>query len=404
MTATSQAAKPLAGIRIADFTVHAAGPFCTHMLSQLGAECIKIESALRPDIFRKPHAVYGRAGPATFDQVASNKFSVRLNLKHPEGVALARRIVAASDVAAESFRAGVMERLGLGYKALRAVKDDIVMTSVSSSGQSGPDSHFAGYAPLFGAWGGLGYLSGYSDGPPMEMRHVMDHSVGMNAALATLAALHRRRRTGQGCHVDVAAREVASSLVGEALTAASAGVEVPRLGNMDPQHAPHGLYPTREEDRWLSIAVASDGQWHSFARLIGRPELARDPRFATAPDRVARRAELDRITTAWTEALEAEAAAKALQYVGIPAHVSWRASDIAADPHMAQRGAVVEVAETDDTRRKAVGFPARFSASGAPGLDRGTPGLGAHEDYVYGELLGLGRAERSRLEEARVIY
>src|SRR5690606_27624076 len=101
--------KPLSGIRIADFTVHAAGPFCTHMLSQLGAECIKVETLLRPDIFRKPHAVYGRNGPASFDQVASNKLSIRINMKHSEGVALAKRLVAISDVAAESFRAGVMK-------------------------------------------------------------------------------------------------------------------------------------------------------------------------------------------------------------------------------------------------------------------------------------------------------
>ncbi|WP_353476059.1 CoA transferase (plasmid) [Salipiger sp. H15] len=396
--------KPLAGIRIADFTVHAAGPFCTHMLSQLGAECIKIESALRPDIFRKPHQVYGRAGPATFDQVASNKLSVRLNLKHPEGVALARRLVAVSDVAAESFRAGVMERLGLGYAALREVRDDIVMTSVSSSGQSGPDSHFAGYAPLFGAWGGLGYLSGYEDGPPVEMRHVMDHSVGMNAALATMAALHRRRRTGQGCHVDVAAREVASALAGEALTAASAGVVPRRLGNADPQRAPHGLYRTRREDRWLAIAVSSDLEWAALARLMGRAALAEDPRYATAAARVAARAELDAIVAAWAELVEAEQAAEALQRAGIAAHVSWRAKDIAADPHMRARGAVVEVTETDGRARKAVGFPAMFSASDGPGIERGTPALGEHEDQVYGEMLGLGRAERARLEEERVIY
>ncbi|WP_199183785.1 CoA transferase [Novosphingobium sp. HII-3] len=158
--------KPLEGIRIADFTVHNAGPFCTHLLSQLGAEVIKVESAMRPDAFRKPHPVYGREGPATFDQVASNKLSVRMNLKKPEGVALARRLVAASDVAAESFRPGVMARLGLGYDALKSVREDIVLLSISSSGQSGPDAHFAGYAPLFGAWGGLGELTGYADGPP----------------------------------------------------------------------------------------------------------------------------------------------------------------------------------------------------------------------------------------------
>src|SRR5580765_7495543 len=164
---------PLAGVRIADFTIHAAGPFGTQLLAQLGAECIKIESRTRPDAFRKPHAVYGRMTAATFDQVSVNKLSVRLNLKQPEAVQLAKRLVSISDVAAESFRAGVMKRLGLGFDDLRAVKPDIVLLSLSSCGQSGPDAHFAGYAPLFGAWGGLGWMTGYADGPPVEMRHVM---------------------------------------------------------------------------------------------------------------------------------------------------------------------------------------------------------------------------------------
>ena len=142
-------------------------------------------------------------------------------------------MVGASDVAAESFRPGVMGRLGLSYEELRKVKPDIVMVSVSSSGQSGPDSHFAGYAPLFGAWGGLGYLTGYADGPPVEMRHVMDHSVGLNAAMATMAALLQRRSTGEGTHVDVAAREVASAMIGEALLVAATGGGPRRMGNGD---------------------------------------------------------------------------------------------------------------------------------------------------------------------------
>lgn len=396
--------KPLEGVRIADFTVHAAGPFCTHMLSQLGAECIKIESAQRPDIFRKPHAVYGRAGPATFDQVASNKLSVRLNLKHPEGVAIAKRLVAVSDVAAESFRAGVMERLGLGYEALRAVKPDIVMASVSSSGQTGPDSHFAGYAPLFGAWGGLGHLTGYADGPPVEMRHVMDHSVGMNAALAVVAALHKRRRTGLGSHVDVAAREVASSLAGPAITASSAGREPTRMGNADPARAPHGVYATRDKDRWLTVAVSSDAEWAAMARVMGRPELADDPRFRAARARLMARAALDGVVENWTIRMNAEAAAGALQAAGVAAHVSWSTVDIVADPHLRARGAITPVRETDGSERVAVGFPARFSKSDAPCIERGTPALGEHEYYVYGELLGIGRAEYTRLVEDRAIY
>ena len=395
---------PLAGLRVADFTVHAAGPFCTHMLSQLGAEVIKVETALRPDIFRKSHAVYGRKGPATFDQVSSNKLSVRLNLKHPEGVALAKRLVAVSDVAAESFRAGVMERLGLSYDDLRAARPDIVMVSVSSSGQTGPESHFAGYAPLFGAWGGLGHLSGHADGPPVEMRHVMDHSVGMNAALATMAALLQRRRTGRGCHVDVAAREVASSLVGDALVAASAGITVERMGNGDLRRAPHGLYPTRDPDRWLAIAVANDAQWCALAKLMEQADLASDPRYATETARHANSATLDPLIANWSRQSTGEQLVASLQSAGIPAHLSWAASDIVSDPHLRARGAILDVTETGGATRAAVGRVARFSGDDTPGITRGTPTLGGAEAYVYGELLGLSDADISALVADRAIY
>ena len=395
--------KPLAGLRIADFTVHAAGPFCTHMLSQLGAECIKIESALRPDIFRKPHAVYGRMGPASFDQVASNKLSIRLNLKDRRGVELAKRLVAVCDVACESFRPGVMDRLGLGWKDLSAIKPDLVMTSVSSSGQTGPDAHFAGYAPLFGAWGALGWLTGYVDGPPVEMRHVMDHSVGMNAAMATLAAVLHLRRTGEGGHVDVGAREVAASLNGEAMLLAAAGGEPRRLGNEHPRMAPHGVYHSRDKDRWLTIAVHSDAAWQAFAAVLARRDLAADPRFRTEADRHAHRDVLDVEIERWAATRDADAAAAELQAAGVAAHVSATIHDVVHDRHLRERGMVIDVDDLEGNRRAALSVPVRFSRS-RTGLDRGTPRLGEDEDHVFGELLGLGRAERDALVDARVIY
>jgi crotonobetainyl-CoA:carnitine CoA-transferase CaiB-like acyl-CoA transferase len=396
--------KPLAGIRIVDFTAHAAGPFCTHMLSQLGAECIKIESVLRPDIFRKPHPVYGRMGPASFDQVASNKLSVRLNIKHPKGVALAKRLAAVSDAAAESFRPGVLARLGLGYDDLRAVKKDIIVLSVSSSGQSGPDSHFGGYAPLFGAWGALGTLTGYADGPPVEIRHVMDHTVGLNAAVAFLAALHQRRSTGEGQHVDVSAREVASSLIGEALLLATAGIEPRRMGNDHPRMAPHGVYPAQGEDCWLSIAVGTDAQWRALAHAMGEPEVAGDVRFATAEARHSHRAQLDPLIAEWTASREADTTATLLQAAGVPAHASWSARDAVADPHLRARGAIVDVKEPDGRPRAAIGVPMRLSKGDDIGIASGTPRLGEHEDYVFGALLGLSTAERRSLEDEEVIH
>jgi crotonobetainyl-CoA:carnitine CoA-transferase CaiB-like acyl-CoA transferase len=396
--------KPLAGIRIADFTVHNAGPFCTHMLSQLGAECIKVESAQRPDIFRKPHPVYGRLGPATFDQVASNKLSIRINLKHPKGVALAKRLVAVSDVAAESFRPGVLDRLGLGLKALQAVKPDVILLAISSSGQSGPDSHFAGYAPLFGAWGGLGALTGYHDGPPVEMRHVMDHTVGMNAAVAVLAALHHRRATGQGGLVDVAAREVSSSLLGEALLLAAAGASLARSGNDHPRMAPHGVYPAAGHDCWISIAVEDDSGWEALAAIIGAPHLGPDSRFATEAARHRNRIELDALLAQWTATLPAAEIEAVLQRAGIAAHASWNAADIVADPHLRARRAIVDVREPDGRERAAVGVPVRLSKGTEIGIARGTPKLGEHEDYVYGELLRMTASDRAALQDEQVIY
>ncbi len=389
---------PLAGVRIADFTVHAAGPFCTHMLAQLGAEVIKIESAQRPDIFRKPHPVYGRLGAATFDQVASAKHSVRLNLKHPKGVALAKRLVAQSDIAAESFRPGVMNRLGLGYDALRAVKQDIVMLSVSASGQSGPDSHFAGYAPLFGAWGGLGWLTGYPDGPPVEMRHAMDHSVGLHAAMAAVAALHRRRRTGEGSHVDVCAREVAAAAAGDALLEAAAGGTPRRWGNAHPRMAPHGVYPARDPDSWLTIAVGDERAWMGLLSVMDRRDLATDPRFASEPARHEARLALDAIVADWTRLQDAEDAAARLQQAGCAAHPSWDTPHIVADAHLRARGAIVDATEPDGSVRAAVGVPVRLSATPPPGIWRGTPELGEDEDRIFGDLLGLDTQARRSLE------
>jgi len=399
----NRAAAPLKGVRIADFTIHAAGPFCTQLLSQFGAECIKIESKTRPDAFRKPHAVYGRMTAATFDQVSVNKLSVRLNLKQPEAVALAKRLVSISDVAAESFRAGVMKRLGLSFDDLKAVKPDVILLSLSSCGQSGPDSHFAGYAPLFGAWGGLGWMTGYADGPPVEMRHVMDHSAGVHAAVATMAALHQRRRTGKAQHIDLAAREVASAMIGDALVQASLGVTPVRPGNSHLSMAPHGVYPTGQPDRWLTLAVRNDAEWQALVRELDRPAAAGDARFATAEARLRHRGELDALLAQWFAASNADAMAERLQGVGVCAHVSWNMQDIADDPHLRARGATTEVSAPGIPPRLAVGAPARFSTTQDVGIRRLTPALGQDEDYVFGELLGLGSAQRADLERREVI-
>ena len=198
---------PLAGVRVADFSVHAAGPFAGLMLAELGAQVIKIESSARLDITRRPHTMYGKP-PSSFEQINANKLSVCLNLKETKAVELALELVRVSDLALENFRPGVLTRLGLGYEAMREVRPDIILVSLSSNGQTGPERDYAGYAPMFAALGGLGHLTGYADGPPVELRHAMDHTGGMLAAFAAAAALCAKRNTNLGQHVDVSVRDM----------------------------------------------------------------------------------------------------------------------------------------------------------------------------------------------------
>ena len=396
--------QPLQGIRFTDFMIHAAGPFCGHLLSLMGAECIKIESALRLDNFRKPHPVYGRMEPATFSQVASNKLSIALNLKKPEGIELAKRLVGVSDVVGECFRPGVMERLGLGYQALKAVKEDIVMVSVSACGQTGPEREYAGYAPLFGATGGVGMLTGYEDGPPTEVRHVMDHSVGLNAAAATLAALYRRKQTGLGQHVDIAAREVASAFVGDALLQyAMTGVSPGRHGNDAPLMAPHNVYPCTGTDAWVSIAVDSEAAWLALVEILDRSDWRTDGRFATQQSRWENRHELDRVVGQWTRTRTREAVTEILQARGVAAFPSYTSQDIADDVHLQQRGAILDMAGPDGKWRKVVGAPWLFEKTPAS-FEKGTPQFGEHNEYVYGELLGLTQAQIGAYVDKQVIY
>ena len=239
----NRAGGPLAGIRVSDFSVHAAGPFAGLMLAELGAQVIKIESSARLDITRRPHAMYGKP-PSSFEQINANKMSVCLNLKEPRAVELALELVAVSELALENFRPGVMRRLGLGYEAMKEVRPDIILVSLSSNGQTGPESNYAGYAPMFAALGGLGHLTGYPDSPPVELRHAMDHTGGMLAAFAAVAALSARQRTGLGQHVDVSVRDLAASFIGpELLDVAMNSRDPHRNGNRDPSAAPPGCVP-----------------------------------------------------------------------------------------------------------------------------------------------------------------
>lgn len=395
---------PLEGVRVLDFTWQAAGPFCTRLLALMGAEVIKVESRARPDIHRRPHPVYGREEVPSYEELLAHKKSVTLNLKHPEAVELARRLAAVSDVVVENFRPGVMDRLGLGYEALRSVRPDIIMVSCSAAGQTGPERLYAGYAPIFAALGGLGFITGYEDGPPVELRNHMDHAVGLVACFATLAALLYRKRTGRGLHVDVSSREVATWFLGEVvLDYVMNGRVGCRRGNRDEAMAPHNVYPCRGDDRWVSIAVGTDAEWQALCRAMGRPELAQDPRFSDGYLRHENQEELDQIIAAWTHRHDAWEVAERLQAAGVAAMPSVTAAELVSDPHLKARGAFLDVKGPDGESRPAVGLPWRFSETDGQAAFW-PPELGAHNREVLGGLLGLSEGELARLQAEKAVW
>jgi benzylsuccinate CoA-transferase BbsF subunit len=388
---------------VADFSAHAAGPFAGLMLAELGAEVIRVESAARLDITRRPHTMYGKPA-SSFEQVNANKLSVCLNLKQPQAVALALELAKISDLVLENFRPGVMERLGLGHQQLRQVKPDIILVSISANGQSGPERRYAGYAPMFAAVGGLGHLTGYPDGPPVELRHPMDHTGGMMAAFCAVVALYARRATGLGQWVDVSVRDVATSFIGPALLDyAMNHREECRRGNQDDAMAPHGVYRCLGQDAWASISVGSDQEWHGLRHALGNPSWAEEPRFADAYRRWVNREYLDRLLEQWTIQFTPQEVTQRLQQAGVAAFPSLSASQLMKDPHLLAREAFPVVEHPDKGRQRAVAPPWRFSSTPAR-VNRWTPSLGEHNLEVFHGLLGLDVSEVKGLEKAQVIW
>ncbi len=403
------ASGPLAGVRVADFSVHAAGPFAGLMLAEMGAQVIKVESSARLDITRRPHTMYGKP-PSSFEQINANKMSVCLNLKEPRAVELALELVSASELALENFRPGVMQRLGLGYEAMKEVRPDIILVSLSSNGQTGPESNYAGYAPMFAALGGLGHLTGYADGPPVELRHAMDHTGGMMAAFAAVAALSARQRTGMGHHVDVSVRDLATSFIGsELLDVAMNSRDPHRNGNRDPSAAPQGVYrcrggPSASSGEWVSLSVTSEAEWRGFVEAIGSPAWAVGDEFADAFRRWRRHDELDALIEEWTLQHTAAEVTRKLQARGVAAHPSLSPDVMMRDAHLQARGAFPTVYNNDTgEQQRAVAPPWRFSGTPAA-VDRWTPTLGQHNLAVFSGILGLPPEEVEDLERRQIVW
>lgn len=399
---------PLDGIRVADFCWAWAGPYGALQLAHLGAEVIRIESTTRmcPSRLIPPWAEsqqgINRAG--YFNQYNQGKRSVTLNLKKPEAIALAKQLVAKSDIVIENFAAGVMEKMGLGYEVLRALKPDIIMASLSGYGATGPEKDYVSYGPPQVALSGMSSLTGYRGGPPLQAGFSYgDPNGGVHGAFAILCALLHRNRTGEGQYIDLSQREACAMLLPEGLMEfVMNGTQPRRMGNRDPFMAPHGVFRCQGEDRWVSLAVRNDEEWRRLCAAMGRPELAADPRFATLAARKENEDALEDLVTAWTQERSADEVTRCLQEVGVAAYPALDGRDMLANPHVATRGFFVELEHPEVGKRRHLGIPWKMSRTPCE-VRRPAPCLGQDTDYVLGEILGLRREEIAALREREVL-
>ncbi len=366
---------------------------------------VKVETSTNPDLFRR---VVGRPDlgldqASRFNGLNLNKKSLRLNLKTQGGQEVFRRLVSCSDAFVENFRPGVLARLNLDYENLIKFRPDLVMVSISAAGQSGPDSGQPGYAPIFNALGGLGYLTGYSDGPPTEVRDSLDLRVGTVGAYALMMALLHRERTSQGQWVDISAREVTASLIGDAFIERSLSGEKPtRNANASgvPLAAPYDVYRCLGDDCWVAIGVTTDQQWVGLCEAMGRPDLARDPRFADRLTRHENRAELDIVVARWTERLRAAKVARLCRDNGVPSSPLHNGSSLFEDEHVRHRGVLREVQHPHLGSQQVVRGPWQLASRD---VDlQASPLLGAHNSSILRDQLAYSDEEIAAFERQGV--
>ena len=408
---TSKPALPLAGLRVANFGWGWLGPVAGQTLSRLGAEVYKIESRVRVDINRTipPFAAGRERDPDCSLQNHAGwagNGSITVDLKKPEGQALAREVVAHCDAVLENFGPGVMNKLGLDYEALRAVRPDVVMVSMPAAGLFGAMSEVRTYGMSLGAITGLESLTGYRGGPPIPMENAFaDPLGGVIGAFATLLGLHHRQRTGAGQHVDFSQQEGVMQLVAPALMDFFLNGRVAGpIGNRHPTGAaaPHGVFPCAGEDRWISLAVHDDAGWRGLLDALEHPDWAESARFGTRAGRVANIEALHTELARWTSGFDDYELAERLQGFGVAAAPVLNVADLLSDPHYKARRTFIEIGHPLGFKETVYGNyvkTARAWPAYAPG-----PTMGQDNEHVFRDLLGISEARYQQLVEGKIIY
>jgi len=386
----------LKNIRILDFSWVLAGPYATRILADFGAEVIKVQPLLPEAEDRFSRGYYN-----TWNR---NKLGITLNLNKPEGVALAKRLVAISDVVVESFTPRVMANWGLDYASLTKIKPDIIMLSLSTMGNTGPWRDYTGFGPTIQAFSGMTYLTSFPGKPPLGLgTSYADHVAGLVGCLALLGAMEYRQKSGEGQYIDLSQLEAMASLMGDAiLDYQLEGREVEAVGNNSTEAAPHGVYRCKGDDRWCALAVFTDEEWQGFKRALGNPPWTEDKNFTTLRGRVKNKAGLDKLIEDWTKEHTAEEVMALLQKQGVAAGVVQDASDLARDPQLRARGFFIELDHPELGKTRADGVPIKLSRTPAK-YSRVAPLQGQDNDYVYKKLLGLSEGELAKLRQQGTI-
>jgi benzylsuccinate CoA-transferase BbsF subunit len=405
---------PLAGIRILDFCQMWAGPHATEWLSVLGAETIKVETNIRIDYMRTVGAPPGKAGTgpnvgSAFASLNWGKKSIAVNMTTPRGQELIKKLIGLCDVVSENFGGGVMERWGLSYEEMKKIKPDIIYYFGSGYGRVGPYKERPAYAEIVDAFTGANYANGFPGGEPnvVGVSPWTDGAQAIHGAVSMMTALYHKRRTGEGQYIDAAMIEGHSNFLGELVMGYIInGTTGERMGNHDPAMAPHNSYPcktTKDEDEWIAIAVANQKEWEALCKVMGDPDWTKKDEFSDELSRWEHQEDLDKYMTEWTRQHGSYELTERLQKAGIAATPSFSTRQLTDDEHINARGFFRDPNHAVIGHKVLASLPIRFSSHKEMNYQT-PPLLGEHNDYVFGELLGLSKAEIRKLTEEKVLY
>jgi CoA:oxalate CoA-transferase len=395
-------AKSLEGVRILDFTQYLSGPHCTSVLSELGAEIIKIEMPGKGEPERLAMPMTPKRESYQFLSYNRGKKSITLNLKSSKGLEIARKLAGKVDVLVENFAPGGMERLGLSYEEVRKINPRILYASISGFGQTGPRRNDVSYDVVAQAMGGLMSVTGYADGEPLKAGISLgDYMGGYNGVIAILAALYYRTITGEGQAIDISMQDGIWAMVfPDRADYFDTRIVPKRIGNRLSSSAPFGAYNAR--DGYVVICTITDSQWQKVLQAMGREDLSGEPRYATRENRTKNMTEVDGLVQAWCKERTVEEVLAILKKSGVPCSPLPTFDQVADDPQLLSREMIVEVEQPVSGKVKLSGSVYKMSKT--PGDRRKPiPAVGEHNEEIYGGLLGIDAQEIQKLRQEGII-